>query len=115
MPESMVRKLIEPMPAIHTGDPFGDREERISRVCDTFQVSGAMARIRLKGLGLLKVEKESGYVCLGPDNDRPFGYGLSSLYYDNLGNYIPEQPIDPPEIPEQPIKGKRRKKKSSPQ
>ena len=111
MPAPMVRKLIDPMPKIQAGDPFGDRMERICRVCDVFQVSKAMAEIRLKGLGLLEDEAEPGYIFRGSD-----GYvvpvGSGSLYYDDLGNYIPERPVDPPDPVEvQAVKKKKNKKK----
>ena len=111
MPEPMVRKLVKGMPPIHTGDPFGDRAERIFKVSDVFQVSQSAARIRLKGMGLLEEEEKTGYVSLNTGTDRYTGMPVCSLYYDELGNYIPERPVDPPEVPEKTVKTKRRKKR----
>ena len=115
MPEAMVRKLVSPMPRIHTGDPFGDRAERISRVSEVFQVTRDAARVRLDGMGLLEEEVKTGYVCLPMGREEHTSYtGLTyiGLYYDELGNYIPERPLDPPE-PGARIITKRRKQRSA--
>ena len=111
MPEPMVRKLVSRMPSIRTGDPFGERTERINRVSEVFQVSRTAAVIRLKGMGLLEEEEKTGYVFLKMGRDDDAGIMFYSPYYDELGNYIPEQRIDPPEPEEQRITIKRRKKK----
>ena len=60
---------------------------------------------------LLEEEEKTGYVFLKMGRDDDTGIMFYSPYYDELGNYIPEQRIDPPEPEEQRITIKRRKKK----
>ena len=116
MPEPMVKELIGKMPPIHTGDPFGDREERICRVSETFRVSRTAAAIRLEGMGLLKEEEKTGYVFLGTGTDTFTGRSSWSPYYDELGNYIPERPVDPPDAAvKKPARRRPGRKKSNPQ
>ena len=111
MPEPAVRKLISTMPRIRTGDLFGDREERIYKVSEEFQVSRTAAFIRLEGLDLLKEADKTGYVSLNLVTDDYTGVSYASIYVDGLGNHIPERPVDPPDPSEPVMKRKRRKNK----
>ena len=108
MPEPMMRILISGRPAIYAGDPLGERTERIYRVSEVFQVSRAAAAIRLKGMGLLEEENRYACVCLGTDKYTDLAY--VDPYYDALGNYIPERPLDPPETEVTVTKRKRSRK-----
>ena len=111
MPAPMVNVLVSGMDPIRTGDPFGAREERIYKVSEVFRVSRTAAAIRLNGMGLLEEEEKTGYVFLNMGKDDVTGITYYSPYYDGLGNYIPERPLDPPEPVERSVTTRKRTKK----
>ena len=110
MPRPMVEKAIEQMRKINWVDAFDFREARIAEICRVFQVSQAMAEIRLNKLGLLDYP-ERGYYSNVPEEEgcRPPVLPKVDLYHDGLGRRIPERPIDPPE-PKKRARKRRRKK-----
>ena len=111
MPRPMVEKVAEEVREQEAFDAITFREARIAKIRDVFQVSSAMAEIRLNKLGLLEYHSD-GYRSNIPEIEerRTISFHSANAYRDGLGRRIPEQPLDPPE----PKTKKRRSNKLSP-